>query len=264
MKKYNPLFPDVFYDSEFSVPNIIVIRDDAERRDIDVCEGAIGWLSKGSGMEILYLYDEEVPSCGLTFVPSADCNAIYYVDSHDRKRFIRTDCIFNRAHEEKIAELKHIAYCLGAKMCTIEINESDVERTVVKKKASVGVGGRIHGVKASTSESVEQNASTHNTNQRSGKVTITFEGSSAPQMPTLKWFANDGNITKLIDIRLNGNNSIKSEELRLSGASSATMSQKTACAIDNALGPMKAKGSSTMESQAVRESHSTFLFSIEF
>ena len=264
LKKYNPLFPDVFYSVEFNLPNMVVIRDDAERRGIDVCEGSIGWLNNESGMEVLYLYDEAVSDCGLKFVPSAECDAVYYVDSFDRKRFIRTDCIFKKAHEEKLAELKHIAHSLGAKSCTIEISESDVEVNVSKKKVSISGGGLFHGAKVSSSESAEQNGSAKISNRRSGKITSTFEGSNTPKMPVLKWFAHDEIILKLIDSRLNSDNSIKTETLELDGASSATMSQKTAYAIDNAVGAMKLKGNSSMESQAVRESHSTFLFSIEF
>lgn len=264
LKKYNPLFPDVFYGSEFNLPNMIVIRDDAERRGIDVCEGAIGWLNTESGMEVLYLYDEEVPACGLKFIPSAECDSVYYVDSFDRRRFIRTDCIFKKAHEEKLAELKHIAHALGAKSCTIEINESDVEMNVSKRKTSIGGGGLTYGSKLSASESAEQNATAKLANRRSGKITSTFEGSDMPKMPVLKWFAHDEIILKLIDSRLNSDNSLNTETLELDGASSATMSQKTAYAIDNAVGAMKLKGNSSMESQAVRENHSTFLFSIEF
>ena len=84
LKKYNPLFLDVYQSESFNLPNMIMIRDDAERKGIDVCEGAIGWLGNESGMEVLYLYDEFVPNCGITFVPSADCDAIYYVDKFER------------------------------------------------------------------------------------------------------------------------------------------------------------------------------------
>jgi hypothetical protein len=58
MKKYNPLFPDVYTGSDFIVPNMIVIVDEAVRRGIDVCEGAIGWLDTENGIETLYLYDD--------------------------------------------------------------------------------------------------------------------------------------------------------------------------------------------------------------
>ena len=264
LKKYNPLFPDVYNSDTFNIPNMIMIRDDAERRGIDVCEGAIGWLGNESGMEVLYLYDEAVVNSGITFVPTADCDAIYYVDSFDRKRFIRIDCIFSKAHEERLAELKHVAYCLGAKSCTIEISESSVEVNVSKKKAAIGASGIIHGTKVSSTESAEQNTSAKNSAQLSGKVHIQFEGHNVPQRPDLKWFANDENIKRLIDFRCHGANTIKSETLQLQGSSSATMSQKTACAIDNAVGAMKVKGNSAMESQAVKENHRTLIFSIEF
>lgn len=264
LKKYNPLFPDVFFGVEFNVPNMIMIRDDAERRGIDVCEGAMGWLGNESGMEVLYLYDEAVPTCGLKFVPSADCNAVYYVDSFDRNRFIRMDCIFGKAHEERLAELKHVAYSLGAKSCAIEISESQVEMNASKKKVSFSGGATVNGTKGSSAESAESNASAKNSVHRSGTIRVEFEGSNAPKQPNLKWFANDETIGKLIEMRLNGDNSVKSETLSLQGSSSATMSQKTAYAIDNAIGAMKVKGNSSMESQAVRENQSTLLFSIEF
>ena len=264
LKKYNPLFEDVYRSVTFALPNMIMIRDDAERKGIDVCEGAMGWLGNESGMEVLYLYDEAVPTSGITFVPSADCDAVYYVDSFDRTRFIRIDCIFSKAHEERLAELKNVAYSLGAKSCTIEISESTFEVNASKRKALIGGGAMLHGIKATANESAEQNFSARSSVQRSGKIHVEMEGHQMPQRPQLKWFANDNNILHLIDCRCNGDNRIKCETLELSGSSSATMSQKTACSIDNAVGAMKVKGGSTMEAQAVRENQSTFLFSIEF
>ena len=264
LKKYNPLFPDVYQSESFNLPNMIMIRDDAERRGIDVCEGAIGWINNESGMEVLYLYDEFVPTCGITFVPSADCDAVYYVDSFDRSRFIRIDCIFSKAHEERLAELEHVAYCLGAKSCTIEISESSFEVNTSKKKTAFGGGGVLRGIKVSSSESAEQNISAKKTEQRSGKNYIKMKGHQNPKRPELKWFANDNTIKNLIDGRCSGEVEIECKTLELSGSSSATMSQKTACSIDNAVGAMKLAGSSNMEAQAIKENHSTLYFSIEF
>ena len=115
LKKYNPIFPDDYTNPDFNIPNMIMIVDDAVRKGIDVCEGTIGWLGNNAGMETLYLYDEAVNFSGLNFVPTVTCDAVYYVDSFDRNRFVRTDCIFSKAHEERMAELKNIAYMLGAK-----------------------------------------------------------------------------------------------------------------------------------------------------
>lgn len=58
---YNPLFPDQYFDEDFDRPKIVVIEDEDARKAIDVCEGAIGWLSKEAGFEVLHLYEEFVP-----------------------------------------------------------------------------------------------------------------------------------------------------------------------------------------------------------
>ncbi len=127
LKKYNPLFPDKYFSEEFNKPNMIVVVDDAVRRDVDVCEGAVGWLSNQNGIEVMHLYDEFVMSSGINFVPAVICDAVYYIDKFDRNKYVQLDCIFSKAHEERLAELKQIAYSLGASYCSIEITESSSE-----------------------------------------------------------------------------------------------------------------------------------------
>lgn len=263
LKKYNPLFPYIYQSEEFNIPNMIVIVDDAVRRGIDVCEGAMGWIDNANGMEIMCLYDEAVKISKIKFIPTVTCDAVYYVDSFDRTRFIRTDCIFSKAHEEKLAELQNIAYSLGAKTCTIEISESNTEISVNKKKAKLGA--KVDKFKTSTTENMEQLLSQESTNLRSGKIIAKFDGSDNPKRPSLKWFAHDENIKKLIEMRCKNTNSLKSQVLELSGASSATMSQKTAYAIDGAISKIGGgKISSDMENRAKREHQSTLIFSVEF
>ena len=262
MKKFNPLFPEKYHSEEFKLPNMVVIVDDAERRGIDVCEGAIGWLSNQNGMEVLHLYDEYIQQSGISFVPAPICDAVYYVDRFDRNRFIQTECIFSKAHEERMAELKNIAYMLGAKRCSIEISESSVEATSSKKQVSAKVGVKV--ANASTQESMEQSNSYKGSAHRSGRVVTEFAGSDNVKRPELKWFAHDDTIKNLIDIRCNDPHAIKSEKLILEGTSSATMSQKTAYAIDNAVSKIGAGGKVNMEGQATKENQSKLIFEIEF
>lgn len=261
LKKYNPLFPEQFKSDTFNLPNMIIIVDDAVRRGIDVCEGAIGWLGNQAGMEVLYLYDEAIPFSGIDFVPAATCDGVYYIDSFDRNKFVRIDCIFTKAHEERMAELKNIACLLGAKRCTIEMSESEHGITTHNKKADTKESYKL----LSAEEKYERSFSNETSNRRSGKIEIEFSGSDSPKRPELKWFKHDDNINRLIDMRCNDNNAIKSETLRLSGASSATMSQKTAYSIDMALNKIaSAKGNATMNSQADKEHLSELLYVIEF
>ena len=62
-------------------------------------------------------------------------------------------------------------------------------------------------------------------------------------------------------MRLGKARSIKSKVLELSGACSATMDKKTACAIDKLL---KIGGSISMEKQAVKEHSSVLIFEVQF
>lgn len=264
MKKYNPLFPEQFKSENFNIPNMIMIVDDAVRRGIDVYEGSIGWRSNENGIEVLHLYDEAVVMSGIQFVPAAVCDAVYYVDNFDRNKFINLSCIFDKAQEERLAELKHIAHSLGAKRCSIEISESSSESDVKKKKIDLREAIRVKGIQALSNEKVEKELSYQGKEQRSGKVTAEFEGSSVAQKPILKWFQHDETIKKLVAMRCDGSNPIKKETLILEGAASATMSQKAACAIDNAINKMGVKGKSDIETKATRENRSKLVFEIEF
>lgn len=261
LKKYNPLFPEQYMADSFNLPNMIQIVDDAVRRDIDVCEGAMGWIGSETGIEVMYLYDEAVPFSKIQFIPSADCDAVYYVDSFNRRRFIRLDCIFSKAHEEKLAELKNIAYMLGAKNCCIEISESGSE--MVHQARWAGMKENAKGV--TVNEEREQNYSKKDSYNRSGRIVAEFQGNDVPERLALKWFAHDDSINRLIDMRCDGKHAIKRETLELSGSSSATMSQKTAYSIDVAVNKMYgAKGGMSLDAQAAREHRTKLIYSVEF
>jgi hypothetical protein len=180
LKKLNPVFPQQYESEEFKLPNVVMIVDDAVRRGNKLCEGAVGWLSNDAGVEIFCLYDEAVEFSKIQFIPAPICDAVYCVDSYDRNRFIRTDCIFSKAHEERIAELKHIAHCLGAKRCSIEINESQAD--VCVQSRSVSAKEVIHGIEAQ--ESMEASLTSSGSDSRRGTVEIEFEGKTGEMLIT--------------------------------------------------------------------------------
>lgn len=253
IKKYNPLFVEKFHSEEFKIPNVIKIVDDAERRDVDVCDGAIGWTAKVNEVEILFLYDEYIKESNVDFIPFAKCDNVYCVDNFERNKFICSESIFDRATNEKLAELEHIAYCLGAKSCSIEIAELNAQ----SNSSRLGIGAKYSAMSAKASaETTSKNQSRHN-----GKNVSYFEGNNVPTQPTLKWFAHDENIKGLIEMRCSGNNSIKYKVLELNCSTSATMSTKVACAIDKIL---KIKASVSMESKAIKEHSSKLIFEVEF
>ena len=282
MKKYNPLSAKEFKSKNFNLPNIIEIVDEAGRRDIDVCvdKNAIGWIGSVKDVEVLYLYDEFVASSGITFVPVAKCDEIYCVDSFDRNKYISAGMIFSKTNEEKIAELEHIAYDLGAKSCSIEMVNANSEG----RKNSVGISANIKNEFEMPSDNNEKKKrekltddvkvsasvgrSTGSLIYHKGKKVSHFNGSDEPKQPTLKWFAYDDNVKGLIEMRCTDKNSIKSMVMELDCASCATMNIKTAIAIDKMMkvgsSLSKVGGSISMEAQSKRESCCKLIFDVEF
>ena len=258
LRKYNPLFPEEYTGAEFVLPHLIVIVDEVVRRGIDVCEGAIGWRSTEADTEVLHLYKTSTALKEIEFYPIASVGATYYVDNFNPKRYINVDYIFDKAHEERLAELEEVAYMLGARSCVVEITESTQEANSANRSANLG--GKIGGI-GKIGFKAEQAVANTNAKKRSGTITSVFEGHSNPQYPKLKWFADHENIKKLIETRCATPSAIKTRTLKISDASSATMSHKAAAAIDGLKG---LKGGISMRSQVMVEHASELLFTVEF
>lgn len=261
IKKYNPLFPDQFENEGFHLPKVIVVADDAERREIEVCKGAIGWRSVENKTEILWIYDKEAERTGVQFVPSRQCNGIYHVDRFDPDRYILADQVFSRALDEKVAELERIAICLGAKKYVIDIQESSRNANQQQNKGSVG--GLFKGIGMSSSK--EENTTANDMTKNGYHTEVNLKGSCRTQRPTLKWFAHTDTILELIENRCNKGNAIKSKTVQITGSSVAAMSIDVASSIDIAANKMNViNGEKSMASKAASENHSTLYFYVEF
>ncbi len=234
-KKYNPLFPDEFKSPDFKLPNLVQIVDDAVRRDIDVCVGAIGWTEKKKEVEVLYLYDEAIQFSGLKFVPAAVCDSIYYVDPHDRHRFINIDAFFSMTQEEKLAELQHIAYSLGASHYWVEMVESVAEKTGIE------ISAKVNHSKCAGSVSDEMEKSSSLKTQSVAEAT--FAGKRVPVKPKLCWYAHDKNVQHLIKMRCSEQHSgeISTYTIELNNSVASSVSRSTAVKIDKAVVSMGAK-----------------------
>ncbi len=256
--KYSPLFPEEYQSKKSNLPNLLIIVDDAERKGIDVCEGAIGWLSKEKDVEVLHLYDEALEFSGLQFVPAPICDSAYYVDLHNRNTYINLDCYFSNAQEEKLAELQHIAYSLGAKKYRVEIIESKEEKQRTKVSANLAV--KAIGTNASNNTDYASASSIHT----KVAATASFGGKRAPTMPKLSWFAHDKNVLNLIDMRCSNNAEVSMEQytIEISNQSSASMTLSTASKVNAAANKLKLNCDFSKKSE---EEHSRkMLFILEF
>lgn len=257
MKKYRPVFPNDFISEDFNLPNVIIIVDDAVRKDISVCKGAIGWLSTQKGVEILHLYDEAIEFSKINFIPTAICDTIYYVDPHNRNNFINTECYFSHMQKEKLAELQNIAYLLGAKKYSVEIIESKKEKSDLRVEAT-----EKDSYTGISNEAASENNSS-NLQYNKSLAHATFLNERKPSVPKLIWFAYDDNIKNLISMCCSQEEKTLSQiTIELSNSNSATMSTLTAAKIDSAIYELGA--SSKFNKQIEEEYNHKMIYKIEF
>lgn len=247
-KRYTPLTEKDLKAKSFQIPNIIHIVDDSANREYVVDPKAIGWIEAHKDIPVLHMYQKYAQKCGLVFVPVLQRDRAYYADNFDSAKYIEAGEVFGKSTKEKLAELNHIAFSLGAKACDIVIAEGDkqTETQSFQLKLSGGKGN----LSSTSNITQNQHAEDHSL----------FNGHNDPQMPTLKWFAHDESIKNFIDQRLK--QQVQRKELRLSGSLSATMSKAAACALDDLLGIKK--GSISMEAMSAKEHSSTLIFRVEF
>lgn len=258
---YRPVFPEEYTSSDYNRPKMIAIANSAERKDVEVCAGSIGWSDTAAGVNVLHLYEESVPFSGITFYPQALCDSVYYEDSLTPGRFINLDCYFDVLQKDRITELRRIAYELGARKCTLESTEE--AKSVSMAKGGIKAKAKI---KKGLSGGADASRKSSSASSKSIVFTQTFEGNAKPKRPELKWFAHDQEIEFLISTRCNGDdsNATKQYRVELESSSTQTMSVQLAAKLDKALGKLGATCNFTLQDEAYTESRRRLVFEVEF
>lgn len=246
-KRYSPLTEKDMKAKSFRLPDIIYIEDDLSNREFVTDKKAVGWLEAHKDEQVFHIYRQYADKCGLTFLPLPQKGSAYYKDKFDAANFVDVMHIFEKSTHEKLAELVHIADCLGAKHCEALVDEKDAQADTFSGKL------KLAGLAGCT------NTSNATAKQQSGYRSSSFKGHDNPLQPTLKWFAHDSNILGLIEQRSRKNTN--SDELVLYGAYSATMTKSAACALDDLLG---LSGKASMEAKTTVEHSSRLIFRVEF
>ena len=149
-----------------------------------------------------------------------------------------------------------IAQDLGAKSFRITFKEH--QKVIVKQTANAGLkAGRMQGdgsreLSGSDYSRVEIAAETQ------------FSGHSQPKTPTLVYFRNESDIEKLIRMRMDQSNPIKSKDFCFQCSRTSGMTEKTAAKIDLVLHQMKCSGTATLSSEVQREGRTELEYHIEF
>lgn len=263
-RRYAPVFPDEFRSPGYDLPNMVIIEDEDKRKGIDVCEGAIGWLTKSSnGMEVLHLYHAFAEGSGLLFHPLAQIGAAYVRDPSGLDRFLDLESLYREIQKEKMSELQHVAYCLGAKYCKLEMRETQVSdskrggriKTSIKK---TGVASESDDISADRSEQVSED--------RRMLFERRFSGSDETRRPPLNWYKNDKEINALIEMRCSDDskNEIQDYVVDIDCRSSAALAQTRASEIDSALKGLKVSIGVSLQEECYRESQQTMVLTVSF
>lgn len=247
-KKYTVITKKEFKAKSFQCPSVIRIEDDKANRAFVEDADAIGWVELHKGVQVLHMYSTFAKKCGIVFIPDLTISGVYCQDKFDSQKYINATKVFEKARNEKMAELNHIACSLGAKRCFIEIVEVEAETNA--RQARVDTPAPVSAAVGDSSKRIDE---------QSGENSVRLKGHDDPIYPTLKWFAHDDNIKRLIENRLC--KVIESSCLKLEGSSCVTMSASIACAIDDL---QNTKGSFVMAKQAAKESRCKLIFEVEF
>lgn len=263
-KIYNPIFPEEYWSEGFDCPKIIVIEDEDARKGIDVCEGAIGWLSKAAGSEVLHLYEEFVSESGLVFFPFASCESVYYLNPNKEHRYINLSCYFETMQQDKFTELKNIAFCLGAKECRLESYEA--EKEIILNRRSKGAKIKVRGADAELKAEAEGGFEMRKNRERRVVFSQKFEGSDSPVEPVLDWYRNDKEILSLIKMRMEGRgvNPMKEYSFSIDSKLSASMDINLAAKLDATLEKLGAESNFDLKSESQKEMRTKMEFVIVF
>ena len=260
---YEDLTPSVASDDMMAtvqLPRLVrIVHRGKKGQDKPVLQGSIGYWTTIKGARLLNLYEDSASTLGVQFFPHVE-QTFYYMDSYRREVYISLDSYFTYLKKNRVNELELIAQDLGAKSFRVTFKEQ--KKAMVKRTANTALqAGRKKPNEKDT-------FSNQQTGSDSFQVEIAaetqFSGHDTPKTPPLVYFKEESDIEKLIRMRMNPNNPIKSKDFCFQCSRSVGMSKETAAKIDLILQQMKCSGTATLYSEVQREERTILEYHIEF
>lgn len=266
---YKPVFPDEYNSPDYKIPKMIVIKDEASRKGIDVCKGAIGWADKIGELEALCMYDDWAKTCGLSFMPTLTLDTAYYVHPFDSSKYVRVEDYITTMKKDMNAELADIAYCLGAKSCKIERTEKKSKSFHVKghNKNSGSAPLLVDGVPVQASLEDKEKASFEYTDGSEWHESFqqTFAGEAKASAPELRWYKDDSSINQLIKTRCSeGMNVSKTYRYEITNTYSSCVGMGLAKKLDGALAAIKIGQKGKLQSDLKKDSKMEYVYEVNF
>ena len=266
---YKPVFPDEYNSPDYKIPKMIVIKDEASRKGIDVCKGAIGWADKIGELEALCMYDDWAKTCGLSFMPTLTLDTAYYVHPFDSSKYVRVEDYITTMKKDMNAELADVAYCLGAKSCKIERTEKKSKSFHVKghNKNSGSAPLLVDGVPVQASLEDKEKASFEYTDGSEWHESFqqTFAGEAKASAPELRWYKDDSSINQLIKTRCSeGMNVSKTYRYEITNTYSSCVGMGLAKKLDGALAAIKIGQKGKLQSDLKKDSKMEYVYEVNF
>ena len=266
---YKPVFPDEYNSPDYKIPKMIVIKDEASRKGIDVCKGAIGWADKIGELEALCMYDDWAKTCGLSFMPTLTLDTAYYVHPFDSSKYVRVEDYITTMKKDMNAELADVAYCLGAKSCKIERTEKKSRSFHVKghNKKSGSAPLLVDGVPVQASLEDKEKVSFEYTDESEWHESFqqTFAGEAKASAPELRWYKDDSSINQLIKTRCSeGMNVSKTYRYEITNTYSSCVGMGLAKKLDGALAAMKIGQKGKLQSDLKKDSKMEYVYEVNF
>jgi len=264
-----PVFPDEYNSPDYKIPKMIVIKDEASRKGIDVCKGAIGWADKIGELEALCMYDDWAKTCELSFVPAPSLDTAYYVHPFDSTKYVRVEDYIATMKKDMNAELADVAYCLGAKSCKIERTEKKSRSFHVKghNKNSGSAPLLVDGVPVQSSLEDKEKASFEYTDESEWHESFqqTFAGEAKASAPELRWYKDDSSINQLIKTRCSeGMNVSKTYRYEITNTYSSCVGMGLAKKLDGALAAIKIGQKGKLQSDLKKDSKMEYVYEVNF
>lgn len=264
---YKPVFPDEYNSPDYKIPKMIVIKDEASRKGIDVCKGAIGWADKIGELEALCMYDDWAKTCGLSFMPTLTLDTAYYVHPFDSSKYVRVEDYITTMKKDMNAELADVAYCLGAKSCKIERTEKKSKSFHVKGHNKNSAPLLVDGVPVQASLEDKEKASFEYTDGSEWHESFqqTFAGEAKASAPELRWYKDDSSINQLIKTRCSeGMNVSKTYRYEITNTYSSCVGMGLAKKLDGALAAIKIGQKGKLQSDLKKDSKMEYVYEVNF
>lgn len=266
--KFDPVSLDRFTAEGFVCPSVIVVEDESVLLQQDYIKenpaigNLIGWISVENGVSVFHLRHACVLPSGLSFSPIAVCDSVYCFDSVG-DRFIDVGQFHELIQQDKMTELRDVAYCLGAKECRVESYEGKDSQSSDSKKADVKA--KMKGLPLSSAGVAGEHASTETSSQSRSMVFFQkFEGNDEPVRPNLLWYRESKELNSLIEMRCSKSNPIREYSINFDSSSTSALSEKGAAKVDAAMKGLGVKAGFSFEKKTRLELRKKLVFHVRF